>query len=35
MIPSNYSDEFKKVTNLHTDLIMRIDHSKEIYRYNL
>lgn len=35
MIPTKYSDEFKKVTNLHTDLIMRIDHSREIYRYNL
>lgn len=35
MIPAKYSDEFKKVTNLHSDLILRIDHSKEIYRYNL
>lgn len=35
MIPGNYSEEFKKVTNLQSDLIIRIDHSKEIYRYNL
>jgi hypothetical protein len=35
MIPGKYSEEFKKVTNLRSDLIMRIDHSKEIYRYNL
>lgn len=35
MIPGKYSDEFKKVTNLQSDLIMRIDYSKEIYRYNL
>lgn len=35
MIPGKYSDEFKKVTNLHSDLIINMDLSKEIYRYNL
>jgi hypothetical protein len=35
MIPGKYSDEFKKVTNLHSDLIMGLDYSREIYRYNL
>lgn len=35
MVDTNYSEEFKKVTNLQENLIMDIDHSKEIYRYNL